>query len=229
MTVDERGTLHWRTPRDAGDGPFHVTLTAVATREAALSIETSFDLVVNDPNVAPTLTAVPDQRAYVGRKLAYSVKAVDPDAGRSGLEFSLDRSAPPGAKINSRTGEFEWTPGPDTPIGDQAIKVTVSDSGSPALSDTTEFTVHVSDDPAEFTYLVGYIEQGTDRVAVLYDRSTNSSLNLREGETLDLADVQASVVSVAPDHVILQVGKDRFRLSEGQNLRQVTPVAGSGT
>jgi hypothetical protein len=229
MTVDERGTLRWRTPRDAGDGPYHVTLTAVATREAAISIETAFDVYVRDPNVSPRLTAIPEQRAYVGRRLAYSVKAVDPDAGRGGLQFSLDRSAPAGARINSRTGEFEWTPGPDTPIGDQAIRVTVEDSGSPRLSDTTQFTVHVADDPAEFTYLVGYLEQGPDRTAVLYDRSTNQSLNLREGETLSLADVEASVITVAPDHVILQVGKDRFRLSEGQNLRQVTPVTGSGT
>ncbi len=229
MRVDERGTLRWRTPRDAGNGPYHVTLTAVATREAALSIEMSFDLVVNDPNVAPTLTAVPDQRAYVGRKLAYSVKAFDPDAGRSGLEFSLDRSAPPGAKINSRTGEFEWTPGPDTPIGDLPIKVTVSDTGSPALSDTTEFTVHVSDDPAEFTRLVGYLEQGADRIAVFYDWSTDQSLEVKEGESLNVADVNASVITVAPDFIILQIGEDRFRLAQGQFLRQVTPVAGSGT
>jgi hypothetical protein len=229
MTIDERGTLRWRTPRDAGDGPFHVTLTAVATREAALSIETGFDIVVHDPNVAPKLIEVPEQRAYVGRKLTISVKAVDPDAGRTGLTWSLEGSPPSGALINPRTGEFEWTPGPDTPIGDQTVKVTVTDSGSPALSDSIDITVHVADDPAEFTFLVGYLEQGTERTAVLYDRSTNQSLNLTEGATLNLADVEASVITVAPDHVILQVGKDRFRLSEGQNLRQVTPVTDSGT
>jgi len=229
MTIDERGTLHWRTPRDAGDGPFHVTLTAVASREAALSIETAFDIFVRDPNVAPKLTAIPDQRAWVGRRLAYPIKAVDPDAGQGGLEFSLDRSAPAGARINSRTGEFEWTPGPDTPIGDQSIKVTVNDSGSPALSDSTEFTVHVSDDPAEFTRLVGCIEQGADRIAVFYDWSTDQSLEVKEGQTLNVADVEASVVTVAPDYVILQIGQDRFRLSQGQFLRQVTPVTGSGT
>lgn len=228
MTVDERGTLHWRTPRDAGDGPYHVTLTAVATREAALTVETEFDVFVRDPNVPPKLTAIPDQRAYVGRKLAYPIKAVDPDAGRGGLTYSLERNAPTGARINSRTGEFEWTPGADTPIGHLTVRVTVEDSGSPRLSDTLEFSVHVADDPAEFTYLVGYLEQGVDRIAVLYDRSTNQSMNLQEGETLSLADVEASVITVAPDHVILQVGEDRFRLSEGQNLRQVTPVAGSG-
>jgi hypothetical protein len=229
MTVDERGTLRWRTPRDAGDGPYHVTLTAVATREAALSIETGFDVFVRDPNVAPKITAIPDQRAYVGRKLSYTVKAVDPDAGRGGLTYSLERNSPSGARISSRTGEFEWTPGADTPIGDQTVRVSVEDSGSPPLRDTTEFTVHVSDDPAEFTRLVGYLEQGADRIAVFYDWSTDESLEVKEGQTLNFADVEASVITVAPDHVILQIGEDRFRLAHGQFLRQVTPVKGSGT
>jgi hypothetical protein len=224
VEVDARGTLRWTPARDAPDGPFQLTLVATASREAAVSVETRFQVSVRDPNSPPKLTPLAEQRAFIGRPLEFAVRATDPDS-RSRLSYTM-QGGPRGARLDPRSGRFEWTPGSDAPLGEQTVRIRVSDDGSPPLTDEIAVKLQVADDPSELTFFVGYVEQGDDRVALLHDWTTNESRELREGETVDLADVEAEVVSVRRDHIILRVGTERFRLERKQNLRQAAPVKG---
>lgn len=101
---------------------------------------------VTSANHAPVLSALGDQVAVETNLLAFTAAATDADAGQA-LTFSLDPGAPAGAGITA-DGAFTWTP----PVAASApqtntITVRVTDSGSPALSDSKTFNVVVVKPP----------------------------------------------------------------------------------
>ncbi len=64
------------------------------------------------------------------------------------LTFSLEPGAPPGAGINPTNGVFTWNTSGSTAPGLYPITVRVTDSGSPALSNTGTFIVAVGVPPS---------------------------------------------------------------------------------
>jgi hypothetical protein len=106
------------------------------------------DIPTNHP---PVLAAIPDQVVYQGSTLTFTAAASDPDAGDT-FSFSLDLGAPPTAAINSSSGLFVWTPTQANPPASYLLRVRVTDSGSPPLSDTTRVAIKVLAPPAfQFT------------------------------------------------------------------------------
>jgi hypothetical protein len=93
-------------------------------------------------NQPPVLSTIANQTVVQGSTVTVTAQATDPDTGET-LTFSLDAGAPAGATINPSSGVFSWAvPATRTP-GDYPVTVRVTDSGSPPLSTTQTFTIHV--------------------------------------------------------------------------------------
>jgi VCBS repeat-containing protein len=99
-------------------------------------------LTVTSVNDAPMLGAIADQTVEEGSKLKFTVTATDADGRKDKLSFSLGEGAPAGATINSKTGEFKWTPTAQQGPGTYEITVKVTDGEA---TDTRTFTVTVTD------------------------------------------------------------------------------------
>src|SRR5262249_50698579 len=97
-------------------------------------------LPVNHP---PVVDPIADQTTKEGLLVTLTAKATDPDVPAQTLTFSLGQGAPAGAAVDPKTGDFSWTPDPYASTGDHTITIVVTDNGSPPLSGSQSFTVHV--------------------------------------------------------------------------------------
>lgn len=95
-------------------------------------------------NQPPVLGTITNKSVNEGSLLSFTVTATDPDAGQS-LTYSADGALPTGATLNAQSGTFAWTPTEAQGHGTYTITVIVTDDGSPALTDTAEFTVTVAE------------------------------------------------------------------------------------
>jgi uncharacterized protein (UPF0548 family) len=91
-------------------------------------------------STGPVLAPIPDQTVNEGSTLTLTASATDPDAGQA-LSYSLDPGAPAGARIDPASGVFTFTPS-DGPAS-YTVTVRVTDSESPARSDTQSFHILV--------------------------------------------------------------------------------------
>jgi photosystem II stability/assembly factor-like uncharacterized protein len=97
--------------------------------------------LANAGNNAPVLTVPGTQSVTAGQALSFSVSATDPDAGQT-LTFSAS-GLPNGATFNAQTRQFTWTPA-NNQTGTFTVNFTVTDNGTPALSDTKSVTITVT-------------------------------------------------------------------------------------
>jgi len=93
-------------------------------------------------NGPPDLASVSNCLIAVGQRLVITNHAVDPDLP---LVFSLGAGAPAGASINATNGVFRWRPTCAQSSSTNLIRVTVTDSGWPALSSSQDFVVVVTE------------------------------------------------------------------------------------
>src|SRR5262249_26463700 len=114
------------------------------------------------PNQPPVLATIPDQAVDEGAKLTVATSASDPDPGQT-ITYSLGAGAPAGAVIDGSTGVFTWTPDPYASTGTYPITVVATDNGSPPLSDSQPFTIHVLavNHPPNFEKIPGPIVEPT--------------------------------------------------------------------
>lgn len=102
-------------------------------------------------NQAPVLLPVPDQFVNVRETLLVTNVAVDPDTPSQRLTYSLGRTNslghtnPAGARINPKTGVFEWTPPCEDHNKIIPFTVWVSDGGVCRISNSMTFRVVVGD------------------------------------------------------------------------------------
>ncbi|MDB6125380.1 MAG: hypothetical protein JWQ71_4373 [Pedosphaera sp.] len=97
-------------------------------------------LTVNNP---PVLASIPDYTINEGTMLVITNLASDPDSPADVLTFSLGTNAPVGASLDANSGIFNWTPNEAQGPGTNVITITVTDNGSPSLSNSRSFTVTV--------------------------------------------------------------------------------------
>jgi len=141
------GVLTW-TPTEA-QGP-STNLIAVrvtdnnpfAVNAQQLSTTNAFEVIVREVNRKPVLAAIPNQAVHAGDVLVMTNSATDPDFPTNHLTFSVV-NPPAGASIDPITGLLNWTPSA-AQTGTTNITVTVTDDGSPLLSDTNSFVVTVT-------------------------------------------------------------------------------------
>jgi hypothetical protein len=102
------------------------------------------NFVPSASNSPPSIGAISDKNVNEGSLLTFTVLASDPDAGQR-LTYTLEPGAPSGALINSTNGVFSWLPTEAHGPGDYTITVRVTDNGTPNLSATGAFDVHVNE------------------------------------------------------------------------------------
>ena len=94
-------------------------------------------------NSAPMLAVIADRTINEGDALNLTASATDPDGLANVLTYSLESGAPPGVILNPSSGQLTWVTGAAHGGSTFPITVRVTDNGSPTLSDTKQFRVHV--------------------------------------------------------------------------------------
>ena len=147
LTVSSSGTINW-TPGEA-DGPgTNIVFVKVsdsnpsAINANSLSVTSSFQIVVNERNVAPVPGPIADRTVNPGQMISFTATATDADLPTNGLSFSLV-NPPVGATI-SGGGAFQWRPSVAQADTTNQVFVRVEDNGSPALSGTNSFMAVVN-------------------------------------------------------------------------------------
>ncbi len=128
------GLFKWTPP---ASGIFKFSTKVTDNGLPALS-DTELITVNVVTNLAPVLDSVRAKSVKAGSLLSFKVTAKDPDAGQK-LSYALSGNAT-GAVINAATGAFSWTP---DKAGAYRVTFTVSDNGTPLLSDAEIVTITV--------------------------------------------------------------------------------------
>lgn len=78
--------------------------------------------------------------------LSFTLSATDPDLGQT-LTFSITGGLQPGMSLNSASSAFSWTPTDAQGAATYIVTFTVTDNGSPQLSNSESITITVNDPP----------------------------------------------------------------------------------
>jgi len=136
------GAFTW-TPSEA-QGPGDYSITVNVSDGAGGTGSTTFSVHVNEANNAPVVTNPGNKTVNEGSLLSFTVTATDSDVPAQTITFSLAAGAPAGASITAG-GAFSWTPAEIQGPGDYSITVNATDNGSPNLTGSATFSVHVNE------------------------------------------------------------------------------------
>ncbi|MGI9036251.1 MAG: Ig-like domain-containing protein [Pyrinomonadaceae bacterium] len=137
------GLITWTPTEAQGDGSTYKF--AVRVSDGVVSSEQPINLVVKEVNSPPSLEPISDRTIDELKSFSLLVKGTDSDIPANHLTYSLDSGAPSGMTINSKTGEILWTPDESQGPGDYSVTVRVTDDGTPPLSDSRTFKIHVNE------------------------------------------------------------------------------------
>ena len=186
MTITAGGAFAW-TPTEAQGGaayPVTITVTDNGTNPASLTDSETFTITVAEVNVAPVLDAIGNKSVNEQAALTFNATATDQDDPAQTLTFSLDAaSLAAGMTIDAGDGrvplDADRSPGP----GSYDVTITVTDNGTPALSDSETFAIVITGPtwqnphhPCDVTG-DGYI-QPDDVLALVNDINAKSSRDL---------------------------------------------------
>ncbi len=136
------GVFTW-TPAYNQSGTYtNVRITVTDNGSPVLSDSEQFSITVGEVNRPPVLNAIGNRTVNEGGTLTFTATAIDPDG--DDYTFSLS-NAPSGASINANSGVFTWTPGYGQSGTYTNVQITVTDDGSPAQSDSEQFSITVGD------------------------------------------------------------------------------------
>jgi len=126
----------WTPTESQGPGSFRMTF---CVNDGSLSDEETITITVAEVNIAPELAAIGNKTAYTRVPLNFMVAGTDADLPANTLQFSA--TALPGeAMLDPTTGLFAWIP----PLaGEYSVTFTVTDNGTPGLSDSETITITV--------------------------------------------------------------------------------------
>ena len=100
------------------------------------------EYIAPSENNPPAIGPIGDKSVNEGEVLTFTVSGSDPDG--DSLTYSAE-NLPAGASFDSNIGEFNWTPGYDQAGAYANILFTVTDGGTPSLSDSEPVTISVGD------------------------------------------------------------------------------------
>jgi hypothetical protein len=139
------GAFSWTPNETQGPGSYPVTIRVTDSYGGAPAEDSeTITITINEVNSVPVLAPVGNKTVNEGSALAFTATASDLDVPANGLTFSLGAGAPPGATISS-AGAFSWTPTEAQGPGSYPITIRVTDSGTPALTDSETITVTVNE------------------------------------------------------------------------------------
>ncbi|WGO96915.1 choice-of-anchor A family protein [Saccharophagus degradans] len=121
MHITERtGYITWQ-PNDSLAGAHEFSIVVTDLRGASTSIDTSFEVVVNQ---SPVIISTPSLTAMENVNYTYQIEAIDPDG--DSIEFAVI-SAPSSIGLDTTEGALTWLPTIED-IGIHTIKVAAYDS-----------------------------------------------------------------------------------------------------
>src|SRR5207244_3452478 len=110
MTINPAtGAISWTPTEAQGPSTNIVNVSVTDNGVPSLSVTNTFQVIVNEVNLAPVLTVPADQTMAEQTALNVSVSATDADLPANSLTFALV-SAPTGMTINPASGAISWTP-----------------------------------------------------------------------------------------------------------------------
>jgi VCBS repeat-containing protein len=136
------GVFSWTPSEAQGAGEYPITVRVTDNGTPSLSDSRTFNVRVNEVNVAPRLSPIGSKTVDEETPLSFNAAATDSDLPVNSLTYSLV-NAPAGATINASTGAFTWTPTEAQGAGTYNVTVRVTDNGSPALSAEETVTITV--------------------------------------------------------------------------------------
>ena len=139
------GDLTWTPTEVQGPGVYPVTVRVTDDGTGLLWDEETFNVTVDEVNVAPVLAAIGDQSVDELTLLSFTATATDVDLPANALTFSLQGLPPAGVAINPTTGDLTWTPTEVQGPGVYPVTVRVTDDGTGLLWDEETFNVTVNE------------------------------------------------------------------------------------
>jgi probable HAF family extracellular repeat protein len=133
----------WKPTEAQGPGTYSVTFKV---SDGPSSDQETVTLTVREANRAPVLAAIAARNVVGGKPLTFTASATDPDRPNQTLTYSLVNSNI-AFSINPQTGVVSGTPPSSPDAYSISLNVRVTDSGSPALSDTKTAVINVSAPP----------------------------------------------------------------------------------
>jgi PKD repeat protein len=141
MTIDgATGRLSWTPTEAQGPGAYEVTVKVADA--GGLSAKGTFTARATEVNRPPALAPLGDVAVGTGTAFAGRAAASDPDLPANRLAYALV-NPPAGASIDATSGAIAW---PAVPDGAHALRVRVTDNGSPPLSAERTFTITGTDE-----------------------------------------------------------------------------------
>ena len=123
-------------------------MTDNGANPSSLTDSETFNITVNEVNVAPVLSAIGAQAVNEQAPLSFTVTATDQDVPMQTLSYSLDAaSTTAGMTINAATGAFNWTPTESQGGAVYPVTITVTDNGAnpSSLTDSETFNITVAE------------------------------------------------------------------------------------
>ncbi len=224
MQLDKAtGKLTWTPGEEQKADKYSIKFEVRHPSATGGKLNESFTIILREPNTPPQFPRQSAPRVYLGRVWKFTPEVTDSESPRSKLTWKLGGNPPSGLIINDKSGELTWTPDDPIPIGETVVSVIATDDGTPPQSGTLELTLNVQDDAAQFTRLAGIFAKDGDRRAVLYDRSQNKSTELHEGDQFTVGDIQGTVTTISPKHLVFESDAGAKRIDVGQSLREARP------
>jgi hypothetical protein len=186
-SISTNGQFTWTPTEAEGPGLYLIEVMATDNGTPSLSATQEITITVNEVNLPPVLSPIPDLSARIGQTLVYTNQALDNDWPTNTLTYHLEEDAPAGATIDPDTGVFSWTP--DTSQGPRtwSLTVTVNDHGAPAMSDSKSMLITVLGPPTA-PHFTGIQLDNTGPIKLQWDSEPGA--HYRVQYKADLADPQ---------------------------------------
>lgn len=143
-SITPAGAFTWAPSEAQGPGVYAITVRVTDSGAPVLSDFETINVTVAETNAAPVLTPIGNKVGNEGSLITFTADAVDTDEPTQTLTYTLDPGFPSGAGITS-AGVFTWTPTEAQGPGSYSITVRVTDSGTPARTDSETIQVTVNE------------------------------------------------------------------------------------
>jgi hypothetical protein len=193
------------------------------------------------PNHAPRLADPGRQRGNPNRSVEFQARASDPDS-LDRIHYQLVKSADPGARFDSTSGRFTWTP---RKTGEYQFVVRATDDGLPSKTDEKTITVSISDPPppmpvaptpppklafddAKHTVLTAVIDVSGESEVWLLIRPKGQTLRLHVGDKFEVGSIKGVVASIGQSDFTFEADGKQRKLAKGEILEQAPAIAKDG-
>ena len=218
MTLDsETGEFEWTPPEDAEAARHDLKFILTQTNNEDLKVEKTASVSIQLENGVPTLEVASEAVVILGRDFSMELKAED-DGGPDGLKYSLEGDAPSGLTVDGTS--LKWNPPNTFTPGEYEFSVKVTDSGTPAKTATKTVKLEVQDDTAASTRFTAAVGLDGIPVAWFWNQVENKRPELRLGERLAVADIDAKLTEISKRYVLMSDDAGIWKLNLGDNVRQ---------